>query len=78
MMHTRRDSGLCSQSGAWSCISSTTRFVWAGDQLLWEMKTANGSAPADAVATVSYTHPGGIDRPLVITKGSTSIVTHQN
>jgi RHS repeat-associated protein len=27
---------------------------------------------------VSYTHGGGIDRPLVITKGATSIVPHQN
>jgi RHS repeat-associated protein len=27
---------------------------------------------------VSYFHAGGIDRPLVITKGSTSIIPHQN
>ena len=27
---------------------------------------------------MSYTHAGGIDRPLVITKGSTSILPHQN
>jgi RHS repeat-associated protein len=27
---------------------------------------------------VSYFHAGGIDRPLVITKGTTSIVPHQN
>ncbi|HYW13388.1 MAG TPA: polymorphic toxin type 50 domain-containing protein [Longimicrobium sp.] len=42
------------------------------------MKTANGSAPADAVATVSYTHAGGIDRPLVITKNGVSVLPHQN
>ncbi|HEX2207712.1 MAG TPA: hypothetical protein VHG93_08515 [Longimicrobium sp.] len=27
---------------------------------------------------MGYFHAGGIDRPLVITKGSTSIVPHQN
>ena len=77
-MRTRPDDGLCSLTGAWSCISSTTRFVWPGDHLLWELKTTEGDAPVDAGGVVSYTHAGGIDRPLVITKGVVSIVTHQN
>jgi RHS repeat-associated protein len=78
LLRTRRDGAICDLSGSWSCISSTTRFVWAGDQLLWELKQGEDGAPADAVGNVSYTHGGGIDRPLVITKGSVSIVTHEN
>jgi hypothetical protein len=53
------------------------------DQLLWEVRGPSGSTgetagPSDAYGTVSYTNGGGIDRPLVITKGSTSILPHQN
>jgi hypothetical protein len=39
---------------------------WSGDQLLWEIKSADGPYAADAAGTVSYTHAGGIDRPLAI------------
>jgi RHS repeat-associated protein len=77
MVRTRTDGGLCNYD-AWGCTPSTTTFVWAGDQLLWELKSASGSYASAAGGTVSYFHAGGIDRPLVITKGSTSIVTHQN
>ena len=53
--------------------------MWSGDQLLWEIKSAEGPYAADAGGTVSYTHAGGIDRPLAITKsGVGSIIPHQN
>jgi hypothetical protein len=56
-----------------------TRFVWSGDQILWELKDATGSYAADAGGRVSYAHAGGIDRPLAIWKqGVGTIVTHQN
>jgi RHS repeat-associated protein len=77
MVRTRTDAGLCNYE-AWGCTPSTTTFVWAGDQLLWELKSASGSYASAAGGNVSYFHAGGIDRPLVITKGSTSIVPHQN
>jgi hypothetical protein len=76
IVRTRTD-GLCNYD-AWGCTPSTTTFVWAGDQLLWELKSASGTYASAAGGTVSYFHAGGIDRPLVITKGGTSIVPHQN
>jgi RHS repeat-associated protein len=76
-VRTRRPSALCNQSP--ECFNSTTYFVWAGDQLLWEIKRAESPAPQEAGGTVSYFQAGGIDRPLVIWKsGVGSIVTHQN
>ena len=78
-----RTKGLCTTSQSFSCASATTRMVWAGDQLLWEIRRSSESpdervGPAAAYGTVSYTHAGGIDRPLVITKDGTSILPHQN
>jgi RHS repeat-associated protein len=81
MVITRRPSELCDAPGT-ACLSSVTRFVWSGDQLLWEQKTIDGAwttASDEAGGTVSYSHAGGIDRPLAIWKeGVGTIVTHQN
>ncbi|HEX5871782.1 MAG TPA: RHS repeat-associated core domain-containing protein [Longimicrobium sp.] len=77
LVRTRGDGGMCNID-TWTCTSSVTRFIWAGDQLLWELKAATGSMAAAAGGNVSYFHAGGIDRPLVITKGTTSIVPHMN
>jgi RHS repeat-associated protein len=77
-VRTLREHPLCNVDST-TCISATTYFVWSGDQLLWELKTATGSKASEAGGTVSYAHAGGIDRPLVIWKsGVGSIVTHQN
>jgi RHS repeat-associated protein len=73
------------------CESTLTRFVWAGDQLLWEMRVPGGndvptgSTGLDATTTsgefygrVSYFHAGGIDKPLLITKdGVESVVPRE-
>lgn len=77
LVRTRTDGGLCTYD-AWACTASTTTFVWAGDQLLWELKSAGGTYASTAGGNVSYFHAGGIDRPLVITKNGESIVPHQN
>ena len=75
-VRTRRPTAMCNQPQ--QCYTSTTFFVWAGDQLLWEIKDTDGG-PMEARGTVSYFQAGGIDRPLVIWKqGVGSIVTHQN
>jgi RHS repeat-associated protein len=76
MVRTRTD-GLCNVD-PWTCTGSVTRFVWAGDNLLWELKQADGSMAAQAGGNVSYFHAGGIDRPLVITKNGESVIPHQN
>jgi RHS repeat-associated protein len=78
LVRTRRENPLC-YGDAKTCISSVTRFVWSGDQILWEVKDATGSYAADAGGRVSYVHAGGIDRPLAIWKqGVGTLVTHQN
>jgi hypothetical protein len=42
MVRTRTDGELCNVD-PWTCTGSVTRFVWAGDNLLWELKQADGS-----------------------------------
>jgi len=85
MVRTRRDGDLCNQ-GPNVCASTITRFVWSGDDLLWELKAAGGEendleATTGAGLTlgmVSYTHGGGIDRPLALHKeGYRSLVPHE-
>jgi RHS repeat-associated protein len=81
-----RDPELCNVSNA-VCVSTITRFVWAGDQLLWELR-APGAEDQNLEATtgsgerfgrVSYTHGGGLDRPLALHKeGYQSILPHEN
>ena len=65
------------------------RYVWAGDQVLWELR-APGADGDNLEATtgafeprfygrVSYPHAGGIDRPLSIWKeGVESVRPDQN
>jgi RHS repeat-associated protein len=74
------------------CQSTIARYVWSGDQILWELR-APGAAGDNLEATngnavpnhtirfgrVSYLHAGGIDRPLTITKDAQEpIIPHQN
>jgi RHS repeat-associated protein len=75
-VRTLRPVPLCNQPA--ECFTTTTYFVWAGDQLLWEIKDAADPAPAQADGIVSYFHAGGIDRPLTIWKAGTTVVTHQS
>ena len=76
LVRKRTDGGLC-DIDAWTCEATVTRFVWWGDQLLWELR-GTGSNLEQAYESVSYFHSGGIDRPLMITKGAERIVPHQN
>jgi RHS repeat-associated protein len=72
-----------------TCESTLTRFVWAGDQLLWELRVPGGNALSGSAldatnvagamyGRVSYFHAGGIDKPLLITKeGVESVVPRE-
>ena len=85
----RRDSVCFNTSHG--CESTLTRFVWSGDQLLWELRVPGGndvspgSSGLDATSAsgamygrVSYFHAGGIDKPLLITKeGAESVVPRE-
>jgi RHS repeat-associated protein len=83
---------VCTGTGT-ACVSTVTRYVWAGDQVLWEMRspgadgqnlentTALGAAAGQShlFGRVSYLHAGGIDRPLTIWKENVgSVLPHQN
>jgi RHS repeat-associated protein len=95
LVRTRRD-GLCNtnQTSTVDCTSGIERYVWAGDNILWEMRGPGGNTETaerleqvDAVpqeyGIVGYTHAGGVDRPLVAykTAGGNSgavVVPHMN
>jgi hypothetical protein len=86
LVHSNRDD-LCSDVGTGSCISHLTRHVWAGDQLLWELRLNSESrsnletpyTTGPYHGRVSYFHAGSIDRPLVIRKeGVATVIPHQN
>lgn len=72
LVRTRRDR-VCS---APACASTITRFVWDGDQILYEIRGQGGNVGAaqleDDNATgpfygrVAYTHGPGVDQPLEI------------
>jgi RHS repeat-associated protein len=89
LVRTRRD-GLCNtgQSPV-DCTGGITRYVWAGDNLLWEMRGPGAdsvagwrlnerSAKGPEFGEVGYTHAGGVDRPLVVWKGNVVVVPHAN
>ncbi|WP_420129134.1 RHS repeat-associated core domain-containing protein, partial [Longimicrobium sp.] len=97
LVRTRRD-GLCHASSANSstvdCTSGIERYVWAGDNVLWELR-GPGSNTATAAqleqesttgqeyGIVGYTHAGGVDRPLVAYKtaggnAGAVVVPHMN
>jgi RHS repeat-associated protein len=88
MVRTVR-SGLCAGATktARDCANTLTWYLWAGDQVLWELRAPGGDEDNLRATTgtgtlygrVSYFHAGGIDRPLTITKeGVGTIITHQN
>jgi hypothetical protein len=66
--------GLC-QGSPNGCESTVERTVWAGDQVLYEIRAPGGSndnldgAPPIShrqYGVVGYTHAGGIDQPLTV------------
>jgi RHS repeat-associated protein len=74
LARTRRDKACTSTS----CASTITRFVWNGDQILYEVRAPGGNvsdsdleddnAQGAQYGRVAYTHGGGIDQPLEITR----------
>jgi hypothetical protein len=84
----------CATSRRQHCTSGIERFVWAGDNILWELRgpganteTADRLALEYAVGQeygiVGYTQAGGVDRPLVAYKtmggnAGAVVVPHMN
>ncbi|HEU4881014.1 MAG TPA: RHS repeat-associated core domain-containing protein [Longimicrobium sp.] len=92
LQRMRRDS-LCYGAGA-DCTSAIERYVWAGDQLLYEIRAPGGDnattatmesdAPGgDEFGRVGYTHAAGIDAPLSVIRtgyvsGTVTIIPHSD
>jgi RHS repeat-associated protein len=94
LVRTRRD-GLCNTSQSTvDCTSGIERFVWSGDNILWELRGPGAStetadrlevesALGQEYGIVGYTHAGGVDRPLVAYKtaggnAGAVVVPHMN
>lgn len=70
------------------CLSTLTRTVWDGDQVLYEIRVPGESTysqlEADAPGgtghwgVMGYLHAGGIDEPLVLWKGQQLVQPHAN
>ena len=66
------------------CLSTLTRTVWSGDQLLYEIRvpgdTGSPDLENDAIGpqahfgVVGYLHAGSIDQPLALWKGASDLV----
>ncbi len=79
LVRTTRDGVCVTNSADVDCTSGIERFVYAGDNVLWEMR-GPGSASSttaeldQAIGTgqeygaIGYTHAGGVDRPLAAYK----------
>ncbi|WP_420125620.1 RHS repeat-associated core domain-containing protein [Longimicrobium sp.] len=90
LQRMRRDS-LCTGS---ECTSAIERYVWSGDQLLYEIRAQGGdNATAaqlesdiqggDEFGRVGYTHAAGIDAPLSVIRtghvsGNVTLIPHSD
>jgi RHS repeat-associated protein len=88
LLRSVRDSVCTRDAGASRCDESIQRFVWDGDQLLFETYSPAGAAASPAQLEQgsltyyrAYTHGPGIDRPLAVTSSGTAagvVVPHLN
>ncbi len=82
LKRTRRGQPLCkSSSTAVDCSNVVERFVWSGDNLLWETRSdddnpAAGTLGGEHLGAVGYTHGSGTDQPLVVWKGGSVVIPH--
>jgi RHS repeat-associated protein len=81
----------CQQGSPESCMGTIDRFVWDGNQLLYETRDSAGPTvsgahlektsptPGRFFGRVHYTHAGGIDEPLIVWKDDQApFVPHRN
>jgi RHS repeat-associated protein len=82
LKRTRRGQPICrSNSTTVDCSNVVERFVWSGNNLLWETRSdddnpAAGHVGGEHLGAVGYTHGGGTDQPLVVWKGGDVVIPH--
>ena len=70
---------LCWQSPSNHCFDAQERFVWDGDQLVYEDRVRDPEVsgapnPPEQYASVSYTHGGALDQPLDLMRSTGEVV----
>lgn len=82
LKRSRQESPVCEHLDR--CYSAIERYVWDGDQVLWEFRQANAGDTKDPNPTpsngqtghVGYVHAGGMDAPVGMIRNDTSVVLH--
>jgi RHS repeat-associated protein len=74
MVLSRQESTLCEINAR--CDTHTDRFIWDGDQLLYDLRSDGIS---EAVGNnIVYIHAGGTDQPVGMIRNGTPLVLHHN
>ncbi|MEM7414559.1 MAG: RHS repeat-associated core domain-containing protein [Gemmatimonadota bacterium] len=81
LKRSRQDAPHCEITNR--CRSTIERYVYDGNQVLWELKqdgTGNTKKPNAGTyqGTIGYVHGGDIDAPLAMMRGGSAIVLHQS
>ncbi len=69
---------LCNDPAGNSCQSYWQRTLWDGDQLLYEWRTADGTATGLNSGTAGYVHVQGIDQPVGLIRSDGTRVVNYN
>jgi hypothetical protein len=81
LKRSRQDSPHCVVTDR--CRSSTDRFVWDGDQLLWELRQpdagdAQNPTGGDYTGKIGHIHAAEIDGPLSMRRNGAAITLHRD
>ncbi|MSR19956.1 MAG: hypothetical protein EXR91_03125 [Gemmatimonadetes bacterium] len=81
MKRSRQETPVCTHSSR--CYSSIERYVWDGDQILWETRQADAGDTAvpsggDQTGVAGYVHVGALDRPVAVILNNSLVVLHRN
>ncbi|MEM7414549.1 MAG: RHS repeat-associated core domain-containing protein [Gemmatimonadota bacterium] len=79
LKRSRQDSPICTVTDR--CYSSIERFVWDGEQILWELRLSGSSdiknpSPSSYTGEIGYVHGAGIDAPLGMMRNGTAHMMH--
>jgi RHS repeat-associated protein len=82
LKRTRQESPHCEIYAR--CISSIERYVWSGDELLWEIRSTNENdlnetdpTPDSQNGTIGYVQAGGIDAPIAVIRNGQTHFLHR-
>jgi RHS repeat-associated protein len=84
LKYSLQDTGICGDLTS-KCFTSMTRFVWDGDQLLWELRSSStdqqqpsGGSYDGQTGVIGYVHIGELDIPAMMVRNDVPIYPHTN